>query len=677
MKGRTKEMHPANRKKSFSFISTIVLSSVLLVLLCSAATVSSAAGKGLTMDFREADIRSVLRIIAQEKGLNIIAGQEVQGSVTVHFKDVSLIEALDAILTVNGFTYEQTGNIIKVLPIERFQQMTDLTEVQEKNKTKIFPLQYADATAAAVTLNNVFDTTGKIVADTRSNSIIVVGPSTLYNEIGSLIKSIDRQISVEDKIIAEQSKTEVISRIYTFNHASAEDMKTLISDMVGQESTESRIMVDNRTNSLILIAPPSIIGLVEQYIEQLDVKAKQVMIEAKLVEVTLTDNETLGIEWQWSENGTTATKTPSSLEVPTGPTTSSTDYVQDPKTGRYIYDVARTDTSASTTTTTTGTTGTAVTNYYNSDKNLSTVNKMGVDSSLGMTLAGLMKFGRLSAVDFITTLKVLKARGNTKLVSAPKVTTLNNQEAHIVVREQEPYLSAQQSTQNTQTVATTVEYKDIPIELTVTPQINENDVITMKVHAIVEEKTGESKSITGTGNEPIISGREAETSVLVRDGDTIVIGGLVKNRIIKSHSKLPILGDIPLLGKLFRKDSVDDRNTELLIFITPRIIDDSYLLDERDVNQFINQRMGRTVFPEAPTHPAAAMGRPAPVSVPAGSMQGTVSVPAAPVYNPPPATTVNALPRNSGYIYTGDSQQAPLRSIETQMMLEELRNKVD
>jgi len=167
-------------------------------------------------------------------------------------------------------------------------------------------------------------------------------------------------------------------------------------------------------------------------------------------------------------------------------------------------------------------------------------------------------------------LEILNSRTDTNIISNPRITTLNNQEAKIIVGTIVPIPLYEYSTDTGTRIISGYENQKIGVQLVVTPNINEQKYITLDVVPSVDEITG----WTGPDNErPIISTRSATTKVMIKDGQTLVIGGLISEKKVKYKKKVPILGDIPILGLLFTKkeDTVD--KTDLLIFITPRIIE--------------------------------------------------------------------------------------------------------
>ncbi len=299
-------------------------------------------------------------------------------------------------------------------------------------------------------------------------------------------------------------------KTFSPRYIQAEKLKTLITDG-GLLSSEGKSIVDTRSNKLVVIDVPTNLAKVEEVVKQVDVRPRQVTIEAKIIDVYLTDTEKLGIEWTWVK----------------------------PRAG------ASTDDSLSW-----GFTVDAVTDEGK----------------------GFFKYGTLSAVEIATVLEALMKREHANILSKPTITTLNNEEAKINVTRKLAYRSDTATTvDGTITTAIKWEEKEVGIILSVTPFINEAGDIIMKVEptaSMLQEWT----STDPNTRYPIIMSRSATTQVIIKDGDTLVIGGLITQELRDTRSGIPILSDIPILGIPFQKRSQSLVNTELLIFITPHIV---------------------------------------------------------------------------------------------------------
>lgn len=294
-------------------------------------------------------------------------------------------------------------------------------------------------------------------------------------------------------------------------------------------SGEGKVLYGNEPNSIIVIDYPENIKRVAEYLEIIDVLPQQVLIEARVVEVKLQKEHALGVNWtlfadkggfEWGQFRI-GSSTGGSLQQQINYKTT-------------YYPPAGTS----------GAESPFTVNIFDDNINL--------------------------------VLKTLASSLDTNILSAPRITTVNNREAEIKVIQSYPWAEPKASTssEGTVTVNWTMHFEEIGIVLKVTPTINEDGRITMELKPEVSEKTGDLPLTTSglTYNVPIIDKRNASTKVVIGNGQTLIIGGLIKDKTTKGESKVPFLGDLPGLGYLFKtkKDVID--KTELLIFVSPTII---------------------------------------------------------------------------------------------------------
>ena len=294
-------------------------------------------------------------------------------------------------------------------------------------------------------------------------------------------------------------------------YADSEDLVKILHNIVSADS--GAIIADKRTNTLIVRSIPEIITRIESLIQELDKPTKQVYIQAEIVEVSSTNNEEFGVEWLWKNTN--------------GKAKIGTDF---------------------------GLTPIPVTSETSLGSETSTPLPFPSGSGLGI---GILKTN-VEAV-----LHALAENNNVNLLSRPRIITMDNQEAVIEVGDQIPYKKLNQFG------VTSFEFKDATVQLVVKPHIIDSEYIFLEVAPKADFQNG----FTPDGT-PIISTRKASTNVKVKDGQTIVIGGLIRDSLIKNQTKVPILGDIPFLGLLFKSTKTTKVKTELIVFITPVILKD-------------------------------------------------------------------------------------------------------
>ncbi|MFH1856298.1 MAG: type IV pilus secretin PilQ [Candidatus Omnitrophota bacterium] len=425
----------------------------------------------VSIDFKDAEIETVLRVLSAKSGVNIVAGKDVTGPVTIRLVDVPWEKALDVILRTYGYAYERESNIIRVTTIENLAK-EDLT-------TQVFPLNYAKA-----------------------------------QEVSSAV----------EEMLTERGK----------------------------------IKFDERTNLLIVTDIPTNIYKIEQVVKSLDSQTPQVEIEAKIIETTLGKNENMGIDWQTQITASGAKRPNTFPFTRWGPR------------GR-LYPVPEYSATINEDTGMTEvTSGFAFTGdlVYNPNEPFNF-------SAFPMTPAtvgadGYFNFGTLDFTGLQATMEFLFSRNDTEVLSNPRITTLNNQLAKITVGTKWPIAQFGYSQDTNQWYINGWTYEEFGILLEVTPVINKDNFITLKVRPEVSDLEG---TVSFTGAEvPIISTKEAEAIVMIKDGETLVIGGLIKDRVVNTKRKIPILGDIPILSLFFSKTEREVEKRELLIFLTPRII---------------------------------------------------------------------------------------------------------
>lgn len=363
-------------------------------------------------------------------------------------------------------------------------------------------------------------------------SVVLDPVGYTFIEEGPIIKVVSR-----DALNIEPPITE----IFMVNYADAESIAVTLRNLVNSE-LGGAVQVDTRSNALIVSERASKMDSIRQVVERLDKPTQQVMIESRFVEVTDEDGKNIGINWAGLEG----------YQATAGPFSHSAARDSNGSRGKSFSDGS--DPSWNT----------------NSNRSIS-------DSKLSTAM--------FSAGNFDVILSALKKQGGTRLVSNPTVVTLNNQEAIISVGSQYPIPSYQYNEETGGFEVSGFEFKDIGIILKVTPSVNNNGLISLKVNPEVSEITGTSDF--GTAQIPIISTRRTVTEISLKDGYTMGIGGLMRSKDTDDNTKVPGLGKLPGLGRLFRSESRTEERTNLLIFLTARILPS----EEADFEDVFSQEM--------------------------------------------------------------------------------------
>jgi general secretion pathway protein D len=572
----------------------------------------SSVGNAISLDAKDADIRDILLGLAQANNINLIMDDSVQGRCTICLNDVSPTDAIELILHTNGFVTEKVGDSIvaatpealkNILPpisriitlqyasasdlkqsltpglaggsgetdiqadtrtnsliitgtaagVRRVEQAIELLdtetppEPQRPTAIRVFPLKYAQASILQALTSELCSPAGKVRVDDRTNSLIITDEIAVIERLAEAIAQLDIQSPSDSRGMGGsphgETAADVYTRVFKLNYIDANALKDVLQEMLSPNGKIQSLVtqkefitpvqpddmgafagdqrVTSRSSSsdtyateqkwsdiLIVTDTASVISRMDDLISRLDTRTAQVMIEARMVEISLSDAESLGIDWQ-------ATHSPSK----------STLGEQFPAPGL---------------------TG-------------------------GSTDGINLQIGTLSTKhfeDIMFKLQALETSGQAKLISNPSVITLDNELAQMIVADRIPI----PKTYETEFRATTsYEFINVGIVLTVIPHITEDGYILMdampEVNSIKEWTTGENP-------QPIISSRVAHSRVRVRDAQTLVIGGLIKDEQRERVSRVPVLCGIPFLGRLFRTKGVDNVKTDLVVFITPQICKD-------------------------------------------------------------------------------------------------------
>lgn len=435
------------------------------------------AGEKLSLNFQNIEVRSVLQVIADFTGLNIVASDTVTGNITLRLKDVPWDQAMDVIMQNKGLTMRKKGNVITVAPadevaakekaaLEAIKQIEDL----EPLRTEVFTLKYQKAEA----FRN-----------------ILTGANTSGGSGGG---------------------------------AGSRANKSILSD-------RGSAVIDPRTNTLFIQDTAKKLEEIQAIVNKTDVPVRQVMIESRLVLADEKFGKSLGARF-----GVQSATTP----------------------GKNALSIGGTLNNANGVTSAIGTGTTSIEGNPGLNSNLPVANPAGsIAFSLFRLPAGLLLNLELTALE-------TDLRG--KIVSSPRVTTANQQKAKIAQGTEIPYLQASSSG------ATNVAFKEAVLSLEVTPQITPDEKIIMDLE-VKKEKVGQV--FFGV---PSIDTQKINTQVLVSNGETAVLGGIYEQTERNDVSKVPFFGDLPVIGNAFKRRTKQDDKTELLIFITPKIMDESLSL---------------------------------------------------------------------------------------------------
>jgi len=614
----------------------------------------------ITLNFKDADIKAVIDTVADLTGKTFIIDPRVKGQVNiVSSQPLNKGEVLNVFLSmleVQGFTTVTVGRAIKIVPNTNMRNtpqpvVDSVTGARDEVVTHVQPLNYVSAEELVPILRPMMDNNGHMAASSTSNSLILSDNASNIQRMLAIIKRVDVNTAQEIEVIPLQYAlgSEIVrlldklwpqnadnasnrisvgvdersnSILISGNSAKRLEMRTLISHLdtpldsggttqviylryanaenvariltgldgslgaaEGQDGGggNGQIQADQESNALVITAPAARLKTLRAIIQKLDVPRAQVHIEAIIAEVSLEKAQELGVEW----------------------------FVDGSTSGNRSYPIGGT-------------------NYPEGGGTLGNIVGSIVAGTLPTFGSGLNAGagGQTSGgTQFAVLLRALATDTSTNILSTPSLTMLDNQEAEIVVGQNVPFITGSYTTQGSiggVNPFTTVQREDVGITLKVKPQINEGDAITMTI----EQDITKVLATSATDTDLTTTKRSIKTTVLVANDDMLVLGGLIDEDVLVSQSKVPVLGSIPLLGRLFRFDQTKKIKRTLMVFIHPTIINDpakahliskskyTYLRDRQDelsdvdvldVIPELDDYPGLTI-PSAPEEDAAGAG---------------------------------------------------------------------
>lgn len=489
----------------------------------------------ISLDLRDMEVAEALKFLATRAGLNIIPTKNVAGRVTLMVDNVLLQDVFDLMIRSNNLAYEKKGDIYNVMTEDEYKAFFG-KNFSDMRQVRVFHLQYAIPDQVFSILDSFKSSIGKVFVEPETGTVMVMDAP-------------ERMREIEKAMAALEQKTTI--RIFDMKYAKAKDVEEQLKSQLDIKKVGS-IKADDRTNQLIVQTLPQRMEDIERLLKGLDQKTRQVLVDARIIKIKLANDTSRGVEWEGlfdmgKRLGLTYLgSTPFSVINPTttaGTFKSRKEALQSLKA-------------------TVGTQG----SYPFSGTTSS------LSSSVKDVGTGSLHLGAIGRNDFDVLIKYLQTIGKTKILSCPQIAVINNQEAKIHVGERQAYVTTSTTAgQTTTTVSESVTYVDIGLQMSVTPTINEDGYVTMKIKPEISSVVDVLLS-SSNNRIPIIDTATAETSVMVKDGTTIMIGGLNKDEESEDYQGTPFLGRIPFLGFFFSTKSKSKVRTEILILLTPHII---------------------------------------------------------------------------------------------------------
>ncbi len=598
----------------FTFVCTFLVST----MVCLAAS-KDEDGQFVAIDFNNVDINVFIKFISELTGTNFVVDPRVKGNVTINSPgQISLDEAyqvFESVLEIHGFSTVPAGEVVKIIPATDARSKNVSTSVVDPDKrasdtivTQLIPLQYADATELRRLLAPLVSKSSVILAYTKTNTLIITDVQSNIQRLMRIIAIVDKpgvgqEIAViplehsdaskmvklltsvfapaqrvvkeggaprpAERFMADERTNSIVMlasendivrardligildkkmplgseriRVYYLENAMAEDMAKVLQEVPAKTSDAKqpgkktamlsqniRVMPDKATNSLIIMAEKDDFPVLEEMISKLDIPRAMVYIESLIMEVDVDSDFSFGAEWL---------------------TMREIDYMNRP--------------------------GGIGGNFRpGGSSNLGNVLQGGVGGfpqgfSVGI-ISQMLEIGGVEFPGIGALINVLQSNQHVNIISTPQVMTTDNEEATIYVGKNVPYQT--KSGSSTVESFNTFEYRDVGLTLKITPHISKDRTVRLNIAQELTKLEDLSEGVSQTTERPTTLKRTIETTVIVKDKNTIVIGGLIDDALTVSEEKIPCVGDIPGLGWLFKSQSDSKEKTNLYVFLTPHVV---------------------------------------------------------------------------------------------------------
>ncbi len=449
--------------------------------------------KMIFLDLRDINVIDVFKFIAVQGGLNIVTSRNVQGRSTLLLKNVKIKDALDILVISNQLAYEIRNGIIYIMTEDEYA-LTHGKTFNDNKKISIRTLKVAKPSYVLATLQSVQSAIGKVIIDEDAGTVVMIDIPEKLMQMNNIIDQVENNIP-----------TQVIK----LQFAKAEDVAAQLKPQIDGKGVGT-VAADTRSNQIIISAYPERMDQAVELVKALDRQTRAVMVETRILQLTLNPKYSWGIDWQ---------------------------------------------------------------------KVFRRLDNSSVESSFPMaaTTSALGKYGRIMVGNFSTTeiaaeLQAVKEIEDTKLLANPRVMILDREEAKINIGDRIPYVvTTSTGTGNNVSVSEDIRFIDIGLVLVVTPVINDKGFVTMKIRPEISSQIGEL--ITPTNNViPKVNTTFVESTVIIQDGNSVILGGLIRDEQTIKNQGLPYLMDIPVLGHMFKARNESFKKTEIAVIITPRIV---------------------------------------------------------------------------------------------------------
>ncbi len=486
------------------FIPTTVRAEVVKTKLEGiSSTFEAGMNKSIFLDLRDINVIDVFKFLAIQGQLNIVTSKNVQGRSTLLLRDVKIKDALDILMISNQLAYETRNDILYIMTEEEYA-MTHGKNFNDKKKIAIRNLKTAKPSYVLAALQGVQSAVGKVIIDEETGTVVMMDTPEKLLQMSGILDEVERNIA---------------SKVIKLQFAKAEDVAAQLKPQLEGKGVGS-VLADARSNQVVLTAYPDRLEEAANLVKALDKQTKAVLVEARILQLTLNPKFEFGINWS--------------------------------KT------------------------------FPRNDKNFkisNIFNNSDFSSAITNPNYGELTIGN-DTESFLATVRAMKEVENAKTLANPRLMILDREEAKINIGDRIPYIIST-TTANSgggYGISSDVRFIDVGVVLAVTPTINDDGFVTMKIRPEISSQTGVVDAPASVDNPeikneiPKVNTTYIESTVILRDGVSAILGGLIRDDQIEANNGVPYLMDIPLVGNLFKMRSESIKKTEIVIIITPRIV---------------------------------------------------------------------------------------------------------
>ncbi len=448
----------------------------------------------ISLDLRDMNVVDVYKFLAVKGDFNISISKDIKGRVTLYLNEVSIKDTLDIVSVSNNLGYKVVGeNIIHIMTEQAYRELYG-QKFGDQKEVKIVYIKYAKPAYVLEALKNIKSDLGRVVIDGDTGSVVMIDTKEHIAKMEKAIDRIDHPLDM---------------KIISLKYADAQTIAAKLRKELDNKSVGS-IEADDRSNKLIIKAFPGRMSEIVDMVNALDSKTKAVLIQVRILKLTLNPKFDMGIDWE---------------------------------------------------------------TMFKSSKYLDFKSYFPISSAVSSYAQ--IAVGNFDVNDWSVELKASKEISNTKVLANPSLMVVNNKEARIHIGDKLAYVTTTTiGAGDSQRTNEEIHYIDVGVQFTVVPTINDDGMVTMRISPEISSRSGTLTTPQGA-EVPLINSTLVETDVIVQDGETIVIGGLKENKMTDSDKGIPFLMDIPFIGKAFTSTSKNDTKTEIVILLTPHIIDEN------------------------------------------------------------------------------------------------------